>query len=313
MFKAGRLIIGLALVLGLFASNRVWAQDCARADRLFKASQNMESTEQGRLMLEKAIALCPGHWQSLNNLGLYYETRQKWLVAGSYYQKARKANPAALAPLAGLGDVAYAMGNFKQAIRYYQLFLEGLRSGGEDLDPFEIASHEKLYAQKLDDARMRLDLHKKSMQSTVGSEYITRGLKADALFRGKAGVRQRPRLALSSIHFAYDSAGLDTKSLEQIRELARALNGSELKGREILIEGHTDSFGSEAYNLELSLKRAASVKMALVEMGVDSARLQIKGRGESRLLKALGSREEQAPNRRVEFVNLGGTQYISGS
>jgi len=71
-----------------------------------------------------------------------------------------------------------------------------------------------------------------------------------------------------------------------------------------LIEGHTDSVGTEESNLILSQDRATMVKMWLVrEMKIPADRIETVGFGASRLIApASGTQEEQQINRRVEIV-----------
>ena len=71
------------------------------------------------------------------------------------------------------------------------------------------------------------------------------------------------------------------------------------------IEGHTDSDGEVAYNLDLSDRRAASVKAYLVDKyQIDSSRLETKGFGEDKPIDANTTLEGKANNRRVELVKL---------
>ena len=67
------------------------------------------------------------------------------------------------------------------------------------------------------------------------------------------------------------------------------------------VQGHTDSDGEDSYNLDLSNRRAASVMNYLTAYGVDKARLQSKGYGETVPLAPNESDEGKAKNRRVEF------------
>jgi OOP family OmpA-OmpF porin len=68
----------------------------------------------------------------------------------------------------------------------------------------------------------------------------------------------------------------------------------------LVITGHTDSVGSDAFNLELSRRRAQSVKQYLVEQyAIDEHRLIILGAGESRPIADNDTPEGQAQNRRV--------------
>ena len=69
----------------------------------------------------------------------------------------------------------------------------------------------------------------------------------------------------------------------------------------VVIEGHTDSRGSAAYNLRLSDARANAVRDALIERGIDPSRLEAIGYGESRPIASNKTRRGRAANRRVEF------------
>ncbi|MEE8410331.1 MAG: OmpA family protein [Myxococcota bacterium] len=80
--------------------------------------------------------------------------------------------------------------------------------------------------------------------------------------------------------------------------------GSVLKSKpniKVVIEGHTDSVGPAAYNLQLSDDRAKSVREALIERGIDGGRMEAIGYGESKPIASNRSRKGRAANRRVEF------------
>ena len=72
------------------------------------------------------------------------------------------------------------------------------------------------------------------------------------------------------------------------------------------IEGHTDADGTEASNLDLSKRRSAAIKEALVKFGISENRLQTEGYGESRPIASNLTQEGKQLNRRVEFISLTG-------
>jgi len=102
--------------------------------------------------------------------------------------------------------------------------------------------------------------------------------------------------------FEYDSYDLRPEALEQLRKLAMLIERNPKAT--FSIEGHTDSFGSPEYNQKLSEQRAESVKDWLVQqMSIAPDRIQTRGYGNSRpLVPSDKSKEQQAPNRRVEIV-----------
>lgn len=75
--------------------------------------------------------------------------------------------------------------------------------------------------------------------------------------------------------------------------------------RRLEVEGHTDSVGSDVLNVALSQQRAESVRAALVQRGVDGARIQTKGLGKAVPVASNSSAEGRQRNRRVEIV-IGG-------
>ena len=68
------------------------------------------------------------------------------------------------------------------------------------------------------------------------------------------------------------------------------------------IVGFTDDVGSKAYNLDLSLRRAESVRNYMVAQGIDRRRLSVAGRGMADPFVSNSTPEGRAVNRRVEFV-----------
>jgi outer membrane protein OmpA-like peptidoglycan-associated protein len=103
----------------------------------------------------------------------------------------------------------------------------------------------------------------------------------------------------SKIFFENNSDQLKVASLSQLDELSKILNKYE--GANLVIEGHTDSNGSEAFNIALSQKRTESVKRYLVEKGIAESRLTGLGMGESKPIASNKTSLGRAKNRRVEL------------
>lgn len=102
----------------------------------------------------------------------------------------------------------------------------------------------------------------------------------------------------SGLLFGFDSYALTATTKENLRNLAETLKDYE--DTDLTIEGHTDSKGTDAYNQDLSQKRAGSVADYLVSLGVDRSRLTTKGYGEQQPVNTENT--EASENRRVEVA-----------
>jgi outer membrane protein OmpA-like peptidoglycan-associated protein len=110
-----------------------------------------------------------------------------------------------------------------------------------------------------------------------------------------------PRLKLK-IEFDYNSSALKNASYTLLKEVGKALMSDQLRYKDIMINGHTDSDGAEQYNLKLSFDRADSVKAYLVTaFDIPENRLLIRGYGELLPLKPNTDSYNKQINRRVEF------------
>jgi len=104
----------------------------------------------------------------------------------------------------------------------------------------------------------------------------------------------------SGILFGFDSSALRSESKENIEELAETLK--KYDDTRILIEGHTDSKGSEDYNQQLSVERATSVGDYLRTLGVAGGRIIEKGYGELQPVADNSTETGRQKNRRVEVA-----------
>jgi outer membrane protein OmpA-like peptidoglycan-associated protein len=113
---------------------------------------------------------------------------------------------------------------------------------------------------------------------------------------------KRPAIDLD-INFDYNSAALTAKAEPQLKNLGKALTSAELAGSVVLLGGHTDAKGSDAYNQSLSERRAETVKRFLVEnYHIPAANLVSAGYGKKGL-KNPGD-PFAAENRRVQVSNV---------
>ena len=104
----------------------------------------------------------------------------------------------------------------------------------------------------------------------------------------------------SGILFPFNSYDVLPAGRENLRQLAQSLQ--RYPGTEVLIVGHTDNVGSDAYNLTLSQRRAESAKSYLVSMGIPADRIRTAGRGESEPIAPNETQAGAQQNRRVEIA-----------
>jgi outer membrane protein OmpA-like peptidoglycan-associated protein len=130
----------------------------------------------------------------------------------------------------------------------------------------------------------------------------TRSLSATEREEIATIVKDKPKVDLE-INFDYNSAQISAKSLPSVQALGRALSNADLKGSTFVVAGHTDAAGGEAYNQELSERRADAIKRYLVDKyGIGSADLVTVGYGKSKLKDPNQPLAEV--NRRVQVVNM---------
>ncbi|MCU0662767.1 MAG: OmpA family protein [Myxococcota bacterium] len=104
-----------------------------------------------------------------------------------------------------------------------------------------------------------------------------------------------------TIHFAYNKAVIKKESFWILLQVAKVLKDYPVIV--LSVEGHTDSQGGDAYNKQLSTKRAKAVMDFLVKKGgISKARLTSRGWGEERPIDTNLTEDGRAVNRRVEFV-----------
>ena len=116
-------------------------------------------------------------------------------------------------------------------------------------------------------------------------------------------------VTFGDVLFATNKSDLRASGMTNVSKLAQFLQ--ENPDRKVIIEGYTDSTGSDSYNQSLSERRASSVRTALVKMGVDPARIVTQGYGKEFPVADNTSVSGRAMNRRVEVTISNDNQPVA--
>jgi len=111
----------------------------------------------------------------------------------------------------------------------------------------------------------------------------------------------------SGILYPFNSTEILPAGKQNLQELANSLE--KYPNSDVLIVGHTDSVGTDAYNLDLSQRRALAASAYLQSLGVPASRLKTAGKGESEPIQPNDTDEGRARNRRVEIAIYASEAY----
>ena len=109
------------------------------------------------------------------------------------------------------------------------------------------------------------------------------------------------RLKVPPVFFATNKDIILRRSEAVLMEVANTLMRNKWI-KKVSVEGHTDSRNTNAFNMDLSIRRASNVLRFLVKQGVDPKRLTFQGHGEENPVADNKTRKGRAENRRVEFL-----------
>jgi outer membrane protein OmpA-like peptidoglycan-associated protein len=133
---------------------------------------------------------------------------------------------------------------------------------------------------------------------------VTRAQQLEqALAALQAQVKQTERgllLTLGDVLFEFDKATLKPGVMQKLYPLVTFLR--EHPARQVVIEGHTDSIGSEAYNLDLSQRRAQAVRDFLIQNGINADQIVSRGLGKGVPVASNDTEAGRQLNRRVEIT-----------
>ena len=169
-------------------------------------------------------------------------------------------------------------------------------------------------AAKADDARIaqgtaerdRIQAQARSREANVAVAQRNAALEQSAQLQAEVEAlkaKQTDRglvLTLGDVLFDTGRASLSPGAAAKLDRLAQFL--SEHPDRRVQIEGFTDSVGGDAYNLDLSERRAEAVKAALTMRGIDPSRIATEGYGKAYPVASNGDSGGRQLNRRVEVV-----------
>ena len=137
----------------------------------------------------------------------------------------------------------------------------------------------------------------------VVKHYITNLRLAVGAPDTRKKILEQNKWVTHGILFDVNSATIKPESYGTLKEMANVLK--EYADLKVKIIGHTDADGKDDANLDLSKRRAASVKAALAkEFGIDEGRMETDGKGESEPIDKNDNPAGKANNRRVEFIKL---------
>ena len=133
--------------------------------------------------------------------------------------------------------------------------------------------------------------------------------RQDSIANAQRAVTEARNALTAPISFAYDQSEISDEARATLDAKLPILNANP--GVRIRVAGHTDSRGSDEYNLALGQRRAASVKRYLTQHGVDAGRIDIISYGEERPIAQGDDESAWSQNRRAEFEIVAGGDAIA--
>lgn len=169
-----------------------------------------------------------------------------------------------------------------------------------------LARFEEKRGEQLGRERDQLLLQVQSSRTEIAREDAARARSQLDELRGRLTELQSQRterglvVTLGDVLFEVDRADLKQGTMRSLNQLAAALRDNP--DARVSIEGHTDSTGSRAHNMDLSNRRAESVRSYLVSNGVDSSRITSRGMGPDYPVASNDTSSGRQQNRRVEVI-----------
>ena len=179
--------------------------------------------------------------------------------------------------------------------------LEATRKAAEAAQQAAAAERQKLEEQRKAEEARAAELASARQAQQQAEEALKKTLSQLAQVREEA--RGLIVTLPGSIYFDVNKSEVKPAMRARLSEIARAL--ATVPDRHVLVEGHTDSDGTDEYNLKLSRLRAESVRSILVAGGIAPDRIEGQGYGKTRPVASNATAAGKAQNRRVEIVLQG--------
>jgi outer membrane protein OmpA-like peptidoglycan-associated protein len=295
------------------------AEDCGKAKQYYSLGTKLSDYRERVAAFEKAVQLCPSYVEAHVNLADAFEhlaviqsgdakkNQELFDLAILHYLEAIELNPHFYVAYLGLAEVYAAEGLYQKAKQACEKAME-LIPGDEKISGRLTAIKQAIDEEEKEDKTASRDGFRSANQ--IVHHVKTSSLAEEMSSMGPADFTVvRARLRFPNIIFDGWSAKLNrNESIEQLKEIGKALSSRELDGYTFCVDGHANTVGLEqkegAYKLmKLSEERAKAVKKYFVrEFGISSNRINARGFGCTRLQFPDDTDEHREKNRRVEIV-----------
>lgn len=248
--------------------------------------------------LTTALTRSEGNWRAFSLLGVAYDLDERYDAAATSYEMALKFCPQSPSIKNNRGLSAARSGDIDGAIAWLTAALADQPDSRVIRNNYDLFQDVRANCETCSPAEIRELTTTLAPQDWTGGAGVT----CDAI----TAAQLRDTLAAQSfvdvrVEFEFDSDVLLPGAKATLDQVALALSSDEFFAEDFVLEGHADAVGTEAYNQDLSERRAASVRRYLVEFGgVTMERLSSIGFGETRLLEP--ENPTSGVNRRVRVT-----------
>lgn len=222
---------------------------------------------------------------NLKNISMVRMKRREWVKIDLEYKATGK-------------EKYIIIGNFQSDVEQRKTFLSPPKSytdyyyNIDDIsltpkDPTELCPEYEKLKEELYNLKKRHTLHKKNIFPPIMDDDLEKRIEVDTI-------------RLSIFLFEFNSAIFDQIQKMRLDSTLHKISKEDVEKVEIL--GFTDSIGSEAYNLELSIKRAEAIKQVFNEFGYPDKKTEIKGFGEYHPAAPNSDENGRKKNRRAELI-----------